>query len=281
MNQPLKPHVASFVDWSPALTVATMQRDVTFLERNLKTLKVSQTKANLPLRYPVPCAQSGRMFWNPTKTTTRGELSIIDGICRNRSGRHRERQVRVNQHPSSHKFAWHYADDVTQQRCDAIRTRAERSHDNSEQWLLGPIRKKALDLNDEHVMTSFDLSATQVRQDAAESVAIYSRVKRQKLGKKSRRVGGVIVAKQVERSKDNPQILQRKTVLDVFLPLTGSDSPPSLKYTNASDVTVRPGSFTTEEVLRLRNECEEREREEGEVVCAVQQAPPPSPPCKY
>lgn len=273
-SQPLRAHVASFVDWSPALTVATMQRDVTFLERNLKSLKTSHTKT-LPLRYPVPCAQSGRMFWNQHKTTTRGELSIIDGICRNRSDLHRERQERLNRQPSSHKFAWHYDDDVTQKRRDAIRSRAERVLDASE-LQLGPIRKQPLNLNDEHVMTSFNMADAQVVSESGQSVAVYSKIKRQKLGRKSQRIGGSIVARKVERSKDDPTVLQRKTVLDVFLPLTSSDTPPALTYTNADDVSKRRGSFTRDEILQLRRECEAEEEESREEEGAFN-VPHPSP----
>ena len=268
MNQPLRPHVASFVDWSPALTVATIQRDVTFLERKLSAVKVSSRDKALPLRYPVPCAQSGRMFWNQRQTTTRGELSIIDGICRNRSDLHRDRQQRLNRQPSSHKFAWHYNADVTQQRRDALRSRAERSTD-MEEWQLGLVRKERLDMNDEHVMTSLKFDDKQ-RQESAQNIAIYSHAKRKKLGRKSRRVGGAIVARQVERSSDNPEVILRKTVLDVFLPLTRTDTPPRLTYTNA-DASARRGSFTTEELLELRDECEAEEETQ------LPDAPPSSP----
>ena len=221
--------VATFVDWSPGLYVHALSEQAV-------------TSGALPGHhrpvsgYPMPCAQSGRMFWTNKKTTTKGELSIIDGICRNRSDAHKSKQQALNAAPRSHKSAWNYEHDVTTRRRRKTSASNAPATRDMGAYELGPVRKEAMDLNDYHRVNS---SLCHVNQAKNPGVREFMSKKHMTTSAKQSKRGGIVVAKQLQRSSQNPDVLLEKTLLDVYLPAISSDvtDAPSLRYTTHSNRT--------------------------------------------
>ena len=255
-------NTASFVDWSPGLYVRSSTNGLNgsshiFAASPRSARSFTSYNNRLLARYGVPSAQSGRMFWTKKGTnTTKGEMSIIDGICQNRSEELRGKQRGLPVFARSHTDAWKTTQSLD---VDNLRTpRTQRSMDSGgisaremENWTLGPVRKEYMHLNDEH---SFPFSIQhfcncfenknehlpQLEAIPKSNIQTHSipTNKATRIPPIRKRKGVSYVKKYKQKSDTNPDVIYEKTVMDIYLPNMDQDDAssvntpvPTLKYT--------------------------------------------------
>ena len=210
-------------------------------------------------------ALTGRMFVREKTTTTKGEREIISGICQNRGDLHRDEIVDMidGQYILSHHDAWLIGkqltknhpmvkfDDPTLCTCHFDSEYSVKEHDNgcaacnpSKLFCDDCVPKPRSAYDSRELLTpTSPVPGICAPPGTPDLIEIDNWRKKRKVPPINSGKGAVYVKQVLARSKDNPDMYKRKTLVDVYLPRLGDNADSDASNAESSGSGSSPGLY--------------------------------------